>query len=712
MKNFFEVIKETEKRYKENKTQRDNFKEKLKIGFSNQADDSKRIAERLKRLSKNSAFSMRESFGVDISRPEPNALERIMGKSDLISISYLEQGQRVSRSVGRIRLRNQFGKVIGFGTGFMVSPRLLFTNNHVLENSADAKFSQIEFNFQKNWNGDDLGSIIFDLQPDVFFLTDPTLDYSLVAVKESSVSSSGSIQKISEIGWNLLIEEENKVIIGECLNIIQHPNGEPKQIALRENKLVDRLESFLHYETDTAPGSSGSPVFNDQWEVVALHHSGVPRRDENGNILARDGKIWTENMGEHRVDWLANEGVRVSRLLKHLKSQNLASETQKKLLNEVFELVQPNLPEVVSVAKTDNLFTSATNTKEPKTENSNMKSDSSLTTKSNEKPENSITWTIPLNITVQLGAISTTAEPPKTASILKSVKNQDENPDLKAALAELETARNSAYYEAESDNAEAVSYYADIVGDASPAQFFTNLSQLVRRTHSTKLSYKPAVHLYPEIDLHEDGKIQSIYSGQSFDPEELIREDFRIDLERANILREKALLESDWSAEKMALELDLLEAGRPYNCEHVVPQSWFGKREPMRGDLHHLFACEMRCNSFRSNTPYFDFADFNEVVRTDCGKSEGNKFEPFGGKGAVARATLYFLLRYPGEINDNSQEFEENRLEVLLRWHRENDVSLYEKHRNAVIFKKQGNRNPFIDFPELAEKVDFSLGLG
>ena len=71
----------------------------------------------------------------------------------------------------------------------------------------------------------------------------------------------------------------------------------------------------------------------------------------------------------------------------------------------------------------------------------------------------------------------------------------------------------------------------------------------------------------------------------------------------------------------------------PFNCEHVVPQSWFGKDEPMRGDLHHLFACEPRCNSFRGNTPYFDFADSEEAVMTDCGRREGNRFEPRGGHG-------------------------------------------------------------------------------
>ena len=65
----------------------------------------------------------------------------------------------------------------------------------------------------------------------------------------------------------------------------------------------------------------------------------------------------------------------------------------------------------------------------------------------------------------------------------------------------------------------------------------------------------------------------------------------------------------------------------------------------MRGDLHHLFACESGCNSFRGNVPYFDFPDFEEAVRGECGKREEGRFEPANGKGAVARATLYFLLR-------------------------------------------------------------------
>ncbi len=131
----------------------------------------------------------------------------------------------------------------------------------------------------------------------------------------------------------------------------------------------------------------------------------------------------------------------------------------------------------------------------------------------------------------------------------------------------------------------------------------------------------------------------------------------------------------------------------------------------MRGDLHHLFVCESRCNSFRGNTPYFDFADFEEVVRDACGKREAGGFEPSAGKGAVARAVLYFLLRYTKTIAD-PEEIEAGRLATLLEWHAANPVGEYERHRNMAIFAVQGNRNPLIDHPEWAARVDFAQGLG
>jgi deoxyribonuclease I len=45
----------------------------------------------------------------------------------------------------------------------------------------------------------------------------------------------------------------------------------------------------------------------------------------------------------------------------------------------------------------------------------------------------------------------------------------------------------------------------------------------------------------------------------------------------------------------------------------------------------------------------------------------------------------------------------------LSRWNKEFEVSLFEKHRNQAIYRIQGNRNPFIDFPDLAEKIQFPI---
>ncbi|VEF47589.1 extracellular ribonuclease precursor [Bacillus freudenreichii] len=128
----------------------------------------------------------------------------------------------------------------------------------------------------------------------------------------------------------------------------------------------------------------------------------------------------------------------------------------------------------------------------------------------------------------------------------------------------------------------------------------------------------------------------------------------------------------------------------------------------MKGDLHHLFACEPECNSIRSNYPYYEFDPKAMHIRhhNHCGLREMGRFEPEYGKGAVSRATLYFLLRYPNKII--RRYMKDIDLQLLLKWHDQFPVTIYEKHRNKSIFKIQGNRNPFIDFPSLPTKVAFS----
>jgi endonuclease G len=90
-------------------------------------------------------------------------------------------------------------------------------------------------------------------------------------------------------------------------NIIQHPSGWPKMISVRNNILTARTDHTLLYETDTEQGSSGSPVFNDDWQLVALHHWGEPFLDR-GSF-------------ENAVPQNVNEGVRISAIYRDLASR-------------------------------------------------------------------------------------------------------------------------------------------------------------------------------------------------------------------------------------------------------------------------------------------------------------------------------------------------------------------------------------------------------
>jgi V8-like Glu-specific endopeptidase len=79
----------------------------------------------------------------------------------------------------------------------------------------------------------------------------------------------------------LRIRREDVLCKGDRLNIIQHPRGTSKRIAIRSNFFVDRLNtaeepSRIRYLTDTEPGASGSPVLDDNWQVLGLHHAAIP----------------------------------------------------------------------------------------------------------------------------------------------------------------------------------------------------------------------------------------------------------------------------------------------------------------------------------------------------------------------------------------------------------------------------------------------------
>ena len=159
---------------------------------------------------------------------------------------------------------------------------------------------------------------VYNLMPSSLFVTDASLDVSFVELAPRALDGT----PLSEFGFLPLIARSGKGLDGEWVSMVQHPGGQPKQIAIRDSQILALsaedvegidLDKFIHYSTDSEPGSSGAPVLNDQWQVLALHHKAVPDYDTKRRRLARDGKtVWTPNMGEKEKGWVANQGVRVS----------------------------------------------------------------------------------------------------------------------------------------------------------------------------------------------------------------------------------------------------------------------------------------------------------------------------------------------------------------------------------------------------------------
>ena len=223
---------------------------------------------------------------------------------DFIDVAFFARGVLAARSVCRLAIGGR-----GIGTGFLISPRLLLTNNHVIESASTAREMQAEFDYELGVDGNPLTPTRFALAPQEAFVTSDRddLDYTVVALGPRLHGS----KELATFGALALSTARNKHALGDFVNIIQHPEARMKQAVVRDNQLVSRPKggTVLHYVADTEPGSSGSPVFNVLWEVVALHHWGGPHRelfDERGL----------------RVPATVNEGIRISAIVTDLQTRS------------------------------------------------------------------------------------------------------------------------------------------------------------------------------------------------------------------------------------------------------------------------------------------------------------------------------------------------------------------------------------------------------
>lgn len=143
------------------------------------------------------------------------------------------------------------------------------------------------------------------------------------------------------------------------------------------------------------------------------------------------------------------------------------------------------------------------------------------------------------------------------------------------------------------------------------------------------------------------------------------------------------------------------------NIEHTWPQSRFsGKfnKGLQKADLHHLFPTDSQANSTRGNYQFGEVVRDTKPVNCPASRfgvsSDGRSvFEPPANhRGNVARALFYFSLRYDLPITPNEEA-------TLKKWSKEDPVDEDEIRRNEEIFKTQSNRNPFIDFPNLEDRI-------
>ncbi|MFN3432517.1 MAG: endonuclease I family protein [Candidatus Sericytochromatia bacterium] len=147
--------------------------------------------------------------------------------------------------------------------------------------------------------------------------------------------------------------------------------------------------------------------------------------------------------------------------------------------------------------------------------------------------------------------------------------------------------------------------------------------------------------------------------------------------------------------------------GRGFNAEHTWPQSK-GAVGAAKADLHHLFASDCNANSTRGSFPFgeVEHEDWSQGGSQRGTDAQGNTvFEPRAEhKGNVARALLYFYTVY-GHLGSTDLVNFRLEEETLKAWHQADPVTAEDRQRNDIVFKAQGNRNPFVDHPEFVQAI-------
>jgi hypothetical protein len=224
----------------------------------------------------------------DLSSPKGSGwkgfgAERLVveGVDTLLGISFLEVGLVRSRSVCRVT--STFAGGAAHGTASLVAPDLLLTNHHVLHDWDDgdrpAQLVEAWFDYELTAAGATRQVAIVACDP-ATIVGDREHDWAVIRLAAPAPGTAAVLD----------LDGAEPPHPDDYVFIIQHPDGGPKMIGLSHNLVRYVDEEVLQYWTDTQAGSSGSPVFNDRWEVVGLHHRWVEAPEGEGVSYRNQGR--------------------------------------------------------------------------------------------------------------------------------------------------------------------------------------------------------------------------------------------------------------------------------------------------------------------------------------------------------------------------------------------------------------------------------------
>lgn len=255
----------------------------------------------LKPIINNSTPAIKSAETYDILVPNKEGLQKVQGSNDLTDLLWwVEKAKQTSMAVCKIE--TTIGEK---GTGFLLKGGFLMTNNHVIPSADEANNSRIIFNYKIDKDKNVLDEVVYNLDSSQFITSDKDdLDYSIIKIidnDEHPLSNWGNVE----------IEDFFSPNVNEKVTIIQHPDGKFMKMALPDN-IISVWDKYLFYVTDTKEGSSGSPVFNKEWKVVALHHAGKNETDIGGGLQINEAGDVVPS----------NRGILIKNILDDLKEKN------------------------------------------------------------------------------------------------------------------------------------------------------------------------------------------------------------------------------------------------------------------------------------------------------------------------------------------------------------------------------------------------------